>query len=392
MARHGARAEGRTALLNTYLSREAARRLKHGAPWVRREDIVSMEGTPSVGEAVQLRDEDGQVLGLADVDLESSYAVRRLGLPDESAEGLIPRHVRHAFERRARMVDDPRFCRSINDDGDALPGLIVDRYDTHLVVQTLTRAMDARIQEITRALVEVSGAESVLLRNDTTRRRQLGLPIQRPHTLYGNPPRWSRVLELGARFTVDLTYGPGVGYPYDQRELRRFLSRMSQGARVLDPSCHVGGLFVHAGRMGARSILAFDSDPDTADLARENGEANGLLGRLRVEKGDALTVLRGLRDTFDLVLLDTPEAATPEAFVEQVRLGLRATRHGGYLVIVGYHPPLPPGGFDDLVAEACDQEGRMGFRFARLGLPPDHPTLVGFPGTDYLSGIALEVS
>jgi 23S rRNA (cytosine1962-C5)-methyltransferase len=44
------------------------------------------------------------------------------------------------------------------------------------------------------------------------------------------------------------------------------------------------------------------------------------------------------------------------------------------------------------VAEACEQEGRMGFRFARLGLPPDHPTLVGFPGTDYLSGIVIEAS
>ncbi|ATB37933.1 methyltransferase RlmI [Cystobacter fuscus] len=379
-------------MVNTYLSREAARRLKHGAPWVRREDIVSIEGTPALGEAVQLRDEQGQLLGLADVDLEASYAVRRLGYADETAEGLIPRHVRHAFERRALTVDDPRFCRVINDDGDALPGLIVDRYDRHLVVQTLTRAMDARLQEITRALVEVSGAESVLLRNDTPRRRQLGLPSQRPHVLHGTPPRWTRVLELGARFTVDLQYGSGVGYPYDQRELRRFLARLSQGARVLDPSCHVGGLFVHAGRHGARSILAFDSDADTADLARENGEANGLLGRLQVERGNALDVLHGVQDTFDLVLLDTPDATSSETFVELVRLGLRATRHGGVILIVGYHPPLPMGGFDNLVAEACEQEERRSFRIARFGLPPDHPTLVGFSATDYLSGIALEAS
>ncbi|HSP78619.1 MAG TPA: class I SAM-dependent rRNA methyltransferase [Myxococcaceae bacterium] len=380
-------------MYNTYLSREAARRLRHGSPWVRREDIVSMEGTPAAGEAVQLRDEDGQMLGLADVDLESSYAVRRLGLPDESAEGLIPRHVRHAFERRARMVDDPRFCRLIHDDGDALPGLIVDRYDQHLLVQTLTRAMDARLEEITRALVEVGGAESVLLRNDTPRRQQLGLPTQRPHTLYGSPPRWSRVLELGARLTVDLSYGPGVGYTYDQRELRRFIARLAQGARVLDPSCHVGGLFVHAGLHGARSILAFDSDADTAELARENGEANGLLGRLRVECGEALSVLRDLNESFDLVLLDTPEATAPESFVEQLRLALRATRHGGHLLVIGYHPPVPRGeDFDELVAVACEQEGRVGFRFARLGLPPDHPTLVGSPALDYLSALALEVT
>ncbi len=351
-----------------------------------------MEGTPAVGEAVQLRDEEGELLGLADVDLEARYAVRRLGYPEESAEGLIPRHVRHAFERRARLVDDPRFCRVINDDGDALPGLIVDRYDTHLIVQTLTRGMDARLQEITRALVEVGGAQSVLLRNDTSRRKELGLPVQRPHVLYGNPPRWSRVLELGARFTVDLMYGSGVGYPYDQRELRRFVARLSQGARVLDPSCHVGGLFVHAGLHGARSILAFDGDADTADLARENGEANGLMGRLQVERGESLAVLRDMQDTFDLVLLDTPDVSSAEAFVEQVRLGLRATRHGGNLLVIGYHPPLPHGRFDELVAEACEQVGRLGARFARLGLPPDHPTLVGFSGTDYLCALALEAT
>ncbi|WP_426751110.1 class I SAM-dependent rRNA methyltransferase [Myxococcus sp. Y35] len=379
-------------MLSTYLSRDAARRLRHGAPWLRREDIVSMEGTPLPGEPVQLRDEDGSVLGLGDVDLEASYAVRRLGQPDEAVEGLIPRHLRHAFERRGRLVDDPRFCRIVNDDGDGLPGLIVDRYDAHFVVQTLTRAMDARQEELTRALVEVAGAGSVLLRNDTARRKALGLPTQRPHVLYGTPPRWCRLLELGARFTVDLTYGQGTGYAYDQREVRRFVARMAQGARVLDASCNVGGLFVHAGVHGARHILAFDANPDAADLARENAEANGLLGRVTVETGKPAQVLRAVRDTFDLVLLDTLSAQTDEEFAELLRLALRRTRHGGWLMVTGYHPPLPPGSFDELVATACEGEARIATRLARPGLPPDHPTLAGSPGAEYLDAVALEVS
>jgi 23S rRNA (cytosine1962-C5)-methyltransferase len=379
-------------LLNTYLSREAAQKLRHGAFWLRREDILSMDGTPTAGEPTQLRDEDGQVLGLGDVDLESSYAVRRLGLPEETAEGLIPRHVRHALERRARLLDDPRFCRLVNDDGDGLPGLIVDRYDAHFVVQTLTRAMDARLEEITRAIVEVAGAGSVLLRNDSPRRQQLGLAPQRPHVLYGTPPRWCRLLELGARFTVDLTYGQNTGYHYDQRELRRFLARLSQGARVLDPCCNVGGLFVHAGLHGARQILAFDSSADAADLARENAEANGLLGRVRVERGEALAVLRGAQDMFDLVLLDTQDVASGEAFVEHVRLALRRTRHGGRLLLAGYHPPLARGAFEELVAESCEREQRIAFRLARFGLPPDHPLPVNSPSAEYLSAMALEVN
>ncbi|MBN1209506.1 MAG: class I SAM-dependent rRNA methyltransferase [Myxococcaceae bacterium] len=379
-------------MLNTYLSREAARKLRHGAFWLRREDILSMDGTPVVGQPVQLRDEDGQVLGLGDVDLEASFAVRRLGLPEEAAEGLIPRHIRHAMERRARLVDDPRFCRLVNDDGDGLPGLIVDRYDMHFVIQTLTRPMDARLEELTRAIVEVAGAGSVLLRNDSPRRRALGLAPQPPKVLYGNPPRWCRLLELGARFTVDLTYGRNTGYHYDQRELRRFLARMSREARVLDPCCNVGGLFVHAGLSGARQILAFDGDPDAADLARENAEANGLFGRVKVEPGATLAVLKAVSDTFDLVLLDTREADSHERFIEQVRLALRRTRHGGRLLLTGYHPPLALGAFEELVAEACEREQRVAFRLARLGLPPDHPSPVNTPSADYLDAVALEVN
>jgi 23S rRNA (cytosine1962-C5)-methyltransferase len=342
-------------VLNTYLSREAAQKLRHGAFWLRREDILSMDGTPVAGEPVQLRDEEGQVLGLGDVDLESSFPVRRLGLPEEAAEGLIPRHIRHALERRARLVDDPRFCRLVNDDGDGLPGLIVDRYDS-------------------------------------PRRRALGLEPKRPHVLYGNPPRWCRLLELGARFTVDLTYGLNTGYHYDQREVRRFLARLARDARVLDPCCNVGGLFVHAGLHGARQILAFDADPDAADLARENAEANGLLGRVKVEPGTTLDVLKAVTDTFDLVLLDARDADSPESFIEHARLALRRTRHGGKLLLTGYHPPLPLGTFEELVAEACEREQRVAFRLARLGLPPDHPSPVNTPAADYLDAVALEVN
>lgn len=378
-------------MLSTYLSREAARRLRNGAPWLAREDIVSMEGTPGPGEPVQLRDEDGSALGLADVDLEASHPVRRLGWPEEAAEGLIPRHLRLALERRAQLVDDPRFCRLIHDDGDGLPGLVVDRYDQHFVVQTCTRAMDSRLQDITRALVEVAGASSVLLRNDGAQRRRLGLSVQRPHVLFGTPPRWCRVLELGARFTVDLNYGASTGYLYEQRELRRLLQRLSQGARVLDPSCNVGGLFVHAGLHGARQILAFEADPDAADLARENAEANGLLGRARVETEASEQALGNVPGTFDLVLLDTADAESEAAFVERVRLALRATRHGGRLLVAGYQPPLESRSFDAQVAAACAQEERMAFRLARLGLPPDFPTVVG-SASEYLQAVVLEAS
>src|SRR5687768_14635503 len=95
---------------STYLSKEGAQRLKHGDPYATREEIIRIEGTPAPGEAVQLRDEQGHSLGYGDVDLSAVFPVRRIGYPEESAEGLIPRQLRRAMNRRLTLVENPRFC------------------------------------------------------------------------------------------------------------------------------------------------------------------------------------------------------------------------------------------------------------------------------------------
>jgi 23S rRNA (cytosine1962-C5)-methyltransferase len=378
-------------VLSTTLSRDAAQRLRHGIPWVRREEIVSLDGTPQAGEAVALRDERGALLGFGDVDLEARWAIRRLGLPDESPEGLVPRHIRTALARRAALVDDPRFCRLVNDDGDGLPGLFVDRFESHYLVQLHTRAMEARAVEITRALQEVVGAESVLVRNDGPTRKRGGLPLGRPHVQSGNPPRWLRLRELGVRLTVDLFSGSSLGYPYGLREVRRMLPRLTQGGRVLDLGCGVGGLFVHAGVGGARQVLAFEEDAEQAELARENAEVNGLFGRVSIHDGALEELLAGVDDHFDLVLFDARERERPE-LEALLRPALRATRRGGRLVLVVSHPALPAGALEETLADACEAEGRLGVRLAQLGAGADFPALVGSPLGEHLTALALEVT
>jgi 23S rRNA (cytosine1962-C5)-methyltransferase len=202
---------------------------------------------------------------------------------------------------------------------------------------------------------------------------------------------------MGARFTVDLYSGRNTGYFYDHRDIRRVIARLSQGARVLDVCGFVGGLFVHAGLHGAKSILAFEADEDAAELARENAEANGLMSRTRVEHADAFGALESVRDRHDLVLLDSPElpAGNPTAgdpFVKLVRKAVNATRHGGRLIVTGYHPPLPYGDLDERIALACELENRFAVRLARPGLPADYPTVVGSPGAEYMTALAIELS
>jgi 23S rRNA (cytosine1962-C5)-methyltransferase len=310
-------------------------------------------------------------------------------------EGVIPRQLRRAMSRRAQLVDDPRHCRLINDEGDGLPGLIIDRFDAHFAVQTTSRAMDARLDEIARSLVEVAGARSVILRNDTSRREVVGLERDRSHVLTGSPPRWTRLLELGARITFDLHQGFETGYSYALREVRRALERLSQNQRVLDPACLVGGTIIQAGLHGARHAVAFAEDPEAADLARENVEANGLMSRARVAAASPMEALRAIHDTFDLVLLHAPARGGDgrrwrKEFGELLQLSLRATRHGGRLVVAAADAALGATPLEGYVLRACEQEGRAAWRLLRPAAPPDFPAVAGAP--EALASVVLEIN
>ena len=375
---------------STTLTEEAAERLRRGVTWARREDIVRIDGDPEPGEPTLLQDPEGGALGLGDVDLEAQPPVRRIAMPNEDLLGVIPRRVRMALERRLALVDDPRYCRLVHDDADGLPGLVIDRYERHYVMQALTRAMEARAQSVARTLVEVTGAESILLRRDGPARERAGLPIERPHVVVGTPPRWTRVLELGARITTDLFEGPSVGYPYVLRETRRMVQRLSGGARVLDVNCGVGHLFVHAGRSGAKQILAFTADEAEAELARENVEANGLLNRVAVHAGTAPQVLAGVDDHFDLVLVDARELDAG-ALSRLLRAAMRLTRHRGCLVVAASHPALPPGTFEPTIAEAAERQGRTCVRLVQRSAPEDFPVLISPSMGESLTAFALEV-
>jgi 23S rRNA (cytosine1962-C5)-methyltransferase len=375
---------------STTLTEEAAERLRRGVTWARREDIVRTDGELEPGETTILRDPAGGALGLGDVDLEAQPPIRRIALPDEDPQGVVARHLRTAMERRLALVDDPRYCRLVHDDADGLPGLIIDRYERHYVVQALTRAMEARAPAVARNLMEVSGAESILLRRDGPARARAGLPLARPHVLLGTPPRWTRVLELGARITTDLFEGPSVGYPYMLRETRRMLQRLCGGARVLDVNGGIGHLFIHAGRSGAKQILAFTADEGEAELARENVEANGLLSRVAVHAGTSPQVLAGVDDHFDVVLVDARELDAG-ALSRMLRAAMRLTRHRGRLVVAASHPALPPGTFEPTIAEAAERQGRICVRLVQRSAPEDFPVLISPSMGESLTAFALEV-
>ena len=62
------------------------------------------------------------------------------------------RRIAQASEYRDRRGVDPKLRRIVWSESDGLPGVIIDRYGDHFVLQTLTLAMDMRKDLIVEAI------------------------------------------------------------------------------------------------------------------------------------------------------------------------------------------------------------------------------------------------
>src|SRR5215472_1188779 len=125
------------------VSRRGAERLLAGHVWVYRSDIVSSNGVPP-GALVRVVDDRGKFLGSALYSSSSQIALRLLSreLVDDFPT-LLRKRIREAIAYRKQVVHRTDAYRVVFSEGDFLPGLIVDRYNDLLSMQTLTQAMDS---------------------------------------------------------------------------------------------------------------------------------------------------------------------------------------------------------------------------------------------------------
>jgi len=83
---------------------------------------------------------------------------------------------------------------------------------------------------------------------------------------------------------------------------------LSAGDRVLDAGTGTGVLAAYLGRLGAE-VTTYERDPEFAAVARDNMALAGVTDRVEVRTGDLLEDLADVDGPFDVVTLDTADAA-----------------------------------------------------------------------------------
>jgi len=288
--------------------------------------------------------------------------------------------VTEALERRAAWLPaDTTAYRVINEAGDGVPGVVLDRFGSAWLLQS-SRSFPPL------ALETLPEARSLY-------QKRLGAPDREtPRYLDG-----ARLLEPflvrenGRTFEIDFQAGYSTGLFLDHRENRRRMEEWA-GERMLNCFAYTGSFSVYAGLAGAQTV-SIDLSNRSLDWARRNFQHNALVPEEHdFLFGDVFSWLprlgrKGRR--FSLIVLDPPTFArnrrgkvfrVEKDLGELVTLAIPLLERGGRLLVSSNCRRLPQAKLAAMVREAF--AGPVRLEKVTAGLD--------FPGETLLRGVWVE--
>lgn len=384
-----------------FLIRNKEFRVDSGHPWLFRSDIERISGRPVPGDSVDVFANDGRFLGRGFYNPNSQIAIRMLTRWDEKlSRPFFERRITQAWEYRKRVADT-NSCRLIFAESDFLPGLIVDKFNDILVLQTLSFGMDKMKPTIVSILNEIIKPRGIYERNDVQIRELEGLPQQRG---FLSEP-FDTIVEMkenGVSFLVDVAEGQKTGYFLDQKENRAALAPLVRGQRVLDCFTHTGSFALHAAYYGASSVTGVDISEHALDFACRNAELNKLEKVSDFVEANVFDYLRAAvdkKDMFDVVILDPPAFTKSRQAIEGALRGykeinlraLKIIQPGGFLVSCSCSHHVSNELFLKTIHEAAIDAHRQVRLVEYRSQSKDHPILIASAETQYIKCAILQI-
>jgi 23S rRNA (cytosine1962-C5)-methyltransferase len=210
--------------------------------------------------------------------------------------------------------------------------------------------------------------------------------------------------ERGLSWSIPLAIGQKTGFYFDQRELRgrvEALARSAPGAepkRVLDAYAYVGSFGLAAARAGAQ-VVCVDESAIAMEIGAENARANGLVERMRFERGDARRAMQDAHASFDLTIVDPPRLAPTRSAREQAlvmysklaELGCRATKPGGMLVLCSCSAAVDLTALTRALATGAVRANVSALVLERAFQGADHPVPAAFGEGLYLKAVVARI-
>ena len=392
-----------------HVTSDALRQVRSGHPWVWDRSITRTSKPGKAGDLAVIFDDKRRFAAIGLWDPHAPIAVRVLhsGNPREISEDFFTERLVTAVDRRRQLEDDGDTTgyRLVHGENDGLPGLVIDRYDTTLVVKLDTAAWLPHLPLLLPQAVSLADAERVVLRASRRIAAELTAPLTDGATIIGEPPAGPiRFLENGLLFEADVERGQKTGHFLDQRDNRRLIGSQCADADVLDVFCNTGGFSVYAAAGGARSVHSIDISRYAVEATTRHIELNReILGFAATHTGhvadafDAMAELAERHVLFDVVIVDPPSFAPNSISLPSARrayrrlttLAAQLISPGGRLLQASCSSRLEAPEFYALVNDGLADAQCRATKVVRTNHALDHP--IGFAHGAYLKAVFAEV-
>ncbi|MBA2423597.1 MAG: class I SAM-dependent rRNA methyltransferase [Chitinophagales bacterium] len=377
-------------------------RIRSGHPWVYGNEIEMLHGAVEPGEIVEVYDAKNYFLGKGYYNERSQIRVRLLTreLDEEINEEFFRRRIISCWNYRKQLGYTENY-RLVFGEADFLPALVIDKLGDFFVLQTLSLGMDRWKTTIVTVLEELFSPKGIYERNDVPVRKLEGLSEQK-NFLSASFPTKFKINEDGVKLSVDVENGQKTGFFLDQKDNRKALQFISEGADVLDCFCYTGSFALFAAKFGARHVLGIDVSDAAVDQARENATLNNFAHICEFQVANAFDELPKWakeKKIFDLIILDPPAFTKNRAALEAASRGykeinlraMKLIRKGGFLVTFSCSHFMEPGLFFEMIQQAAYDAGKTIRQVAFLSQSKDHPIMWNIEETNYLKGFVLQV-
>lgn len=294
------------------LRKHEEKRIKNGHLWVYSNE-VDKQATPlktfTVGQPILIEAFNGKPLGVGYVNPNNLLCARLLNRDYKKPvdRSFFVHRFNIAKSLRERVFTKP-FYRAVYGESDGLPGLIVDRFSDHLVVQITTAGMELQKPAIIDALEKVFKPQSILLRNDSNSRKAENLHGEVEQAI-GKTPSTVQIEENNTQFLIHPHTGQKTGWFYDHRLGRQQICQYVKGKRVLDVFSYIGAFGIQMANAGANDVWCIDISAKALDELEQNAQLNNIAEKVTCVEGDAFNAMSELKqqnEKFDVIVVDPP--------------------------------------------------------------------------------------
>ncbi len=385
------------------LKKNEEHRLLTGHLWIYSNEIdtkISPLKNFNPGEIVVIKTANNKTLGQGYINPHTLLCARLLSTNPETTIDVdfFVIKITEALKQRERYFAQP-FYRLVFSESDLLPGLIVDRFASTLVVQLNTAGMENLKAMIIEALVKVIQPKAILLRNNSSIRTTENLASY-VEVAYGELEEPVMLEENGITFRAPLKTGQKTGWFYDQRFNRARLIPYVNNKTVLEVFSYCGAFGITAAVNQAKQVTCIDSSAVALEELKQNATLNKVSDKITTINNDAFLALRELQLTknlFDVVILDPPAfikkkkdiASGTEAYLRLHRLALKLLAPEGILLTTSCSLHLSRDMLVDILRKGMTAEKRQLAILEQLHQAPDHPVHPSIMETNYLKGFIL---